>query len=236
MFHRVMASQTSMAGARTAGPFGTFEGLGPYREARVAQQTADEEAARTVLAPYIEPGERFVWLGRPRRGIVFSETDVILIPLSLLWGGFMVVWEVAVLLHASFLLAFAGLPFFALGQFLMWGRFVLDARRRAGLYYAITDQRLLIVGAGGREERMVSFPLVTPRTPQDIVFIEEMRGRGTLRFEALPVMEWPMDGVRAGGGLTPSFEHVRDARCVYERLSAAQRAANDVDQANALAV
>jgi hypothetical protein len=45
-----------------------------------------------AVQPELVPGESFVWAGQPKTSVVFHKEDAILIPFSLLWGGFAIVW------------------------------------------------------------------------------------------------------------------------------------------------
>jgi len=100
-------------------------------------------------------GEQVVWSGRPRQGLFFTPRDVLLVPFSILWGGFAIFWEYSVLsigakVHSRPPLFFAlwGVPFVLAGLFLIFGRFLLDAYVRKETIYALTNRRILISRSG----------------------------------------------------------------------------------------
>jgi hypothetical protein len=57
-------------------------------------------------------GERLLWSGMPRQGLMLRPTDALFIPFSLFWGGFAVFWESsAIIHHAPPLFVVWGIPF-----------------------------------------------------------------------------------------------------------------------------
>src|SRR5512140_3401643 len=107
----------------------------------------------------LEPGERVLWSGRPRTGLVLRPSDALQVPISLL-----ILYVFATQLrHASFrgpvdvLIAcviFVAVMYFAAG------RFFFDAYRRGKSAYALTSERMLI-RESALSDFVKSFPLNT---------------------------------------------------------------------------
>jgi len=94
-------------------------------------------------------GERLLWTGRPDPTRHFDRADLFLVPFSLMWGGFTIFWEIAVIRNGWGFGMVWGIPFVAIGLYVIAGRFFVKARKKRRTYYAVTDRRVLSVERGG---------------------------------------------------------------------------------------
>jgi len=98
-----------------------------------------------LLQAELSSGESVLWTGKPNRKVIFHTSDWLMIPFSLMWGGFAIFWETGVTREAWNFGTIWGIPFVLIGQYMIWGRFLYAAWRKDGIAYALTNQRLLVV-------------------------------------------------------------------------------------------
>ena len=163
------------------------------------------------------PGETIIWYGQPGQGFLLTPRDALLIPFSVVWGGFAIFWESSVVTSkAPPDFTIFGAVFVAIGLFFIFGRFLVDAWLRTRMAYALTDKRILILRWG----RWSSFKAVGLDRLPDATMSEGASGRGTIRFgEQGPF--WGV-GQRSVFGFwvasldpTPQFLAIEDARAVF---------------------
>lgn len=102
-----------------------------------------------VVRRQLSPGEQIEWVGAPDPNKRFTSADLFLIPFSLLWGGFAILWFVGATIGGGGFGLF-GLPFVAIGLYFMFGRFIYKANRKRRTTYAVTDRRILEIVRGLR--------------------------------------------------------------------------------------
>lgn len=173
--------------------------------------------------PYLLPGELVLWSGQPKQGLALSGRDALLIPFSLMWGGFAIFWNAMVWLapfdtgsggSAVWFFKLWGLPFLIVGLYLIAGRFFHDARIRKKLFYAVTDQRILVL----RGSKISSLDI--HRLPR-LELSEQRDGTGTLAFEG---SNMPWGGMNGFSWWLPAlssatqFFRIQDPRNVYELI------------------
>jgi hypothetical protein len=146
-------------------------------------------------------GERVVWTGAPYKGLRLTPRDGLLIPFSLLWGGFAIFWESNVVRKgAPVFFMLWGVPFILMALFVIAGRFVVDAWLRNCTRYALTNQRILIARSGP----FPKFTTLNLDSMSTVQFTPEANGRGTLRFGP----QLPMWGMNGFGAWVPAMDPV----------------------------
>ena len=147
--------------------------------------TVDESSQQAALQRYLLDGERILWTGQPDPRRLLSASDAIVIPFSLMWGGFALFWEAGVLGFLSdtpgpgSLFALWGIPFVVIGQYFIWGRFFYKRWDRRRTIYAVTSQRILVVKGSNVQSLFVK---QLPQLNQSV----RADGSGTIEFGANP--------------------------------------------------
>jgi hypothetical protein len=141
-----------------------------------------DDQTSALASGELQPGERVLWSGKPDSRRWLYPQDAVLVPFSVLWGGFAIFWEATVLLSSgprnSVILPLWGVPFVLVGLYMMVGRFFARRWVRRRTLYAVTDRRVIAIKPawrGGRHTSSVwlaSHPPVQKRIGRD--------GRGTV--------------------------------------------------------
>jgi hypothetical protein len=165
-------------------------------------------------------GKPALWSGRPPQGFLLRSSDALLIPFSLLWGGFAIFWEWGVTRATKSpppaMFPIVGGVFVVVGLYVMVGRFFHDAWRRSRTVYVLTEDRAVI--AIGQNARVVplsgaAVELQSGRGDDGVIWFGTPPGS----FMANP--SWPGSATK----MPPSFELAADARSVFEQILTAQR-------------
>jgi hypothetical protein len=154
----------------------------------------------------------FRWTGAPIQGLLLRRMDILAIPFSLLWCGFAIFWESAVIRSgAPFFFRLWGVPFVLVGFFIVAGRFFVDAYARAHTAYAVGDNAVYIV----RDGLVPSAMTLTANALSPLDLRRRADGSGTIIFgpPRFPYA-WSMWGI---GGRT-AFEGIPRVDEVYRLI------------------
>jgi hypothetical protein len=173
----------------------------------------------------LSSGEKVLWSGQPKQGVIVRGADAFMIPFSLMWGGFAIFWEASVLKSgAPGFFALWGIPFVLIGLYLIFGRFFFEAKQRARTFYAVTNERIIIV-SGVFNRKVKSLNL---RTLSDLSLSEGKEDEGTITFGGGSPLSSMFGGFSSWPGMEsqmgPRFELIVGARSVFETIRGAQRA------------
>jgi len=126
------------------------------------------------------PSERIIWAASPARFPVFDATDLVMVPFSLVWCGFMVFWEVQVFaMNGPTFFKLWGLLFLVAGLYLVAGRLVVRWLTLRGTVYTVTNRRIIVATTTLGFSRENSRYLDRLDPP---VLKESANGVGTIRF------------------------------------------------------
>ena len=178
------------------------------------------------MSEELSAGEKLLWSGRPRQGIFLRSNDIFLIPFSLMWGGFAIFWELSVLgLNPGIksansppvFFALWGIPFVALGLYIMFGRFFVDVAQRSKTAYGVTNQRVIIrSGIFSQDTKSLNL-----RTLSDVTLSEKRDGSGTITLgPSVGYYSWFAGAAWPGMSrrLPPRFDNIPDAKRVYDLI------------------
>lgn len=113
--------------------------------------------------------EYIIWSGQPDGSKIFSKADFFLIPFSLLWGGFAITWEMTVLgFDAPLLFKLWGLPFVAVGLYMIFGRFIYKAKMKKKTYYYVTNKRVISLKNSSRVQVEAEFITSLPAVNKSV--------------------------------------------------------------------
>lgn len=91
---------------------------------------------------YMIANERIIWKGKPDTKIRFSS-DLYTLVFGIFWLGFSLFWTTMVYASGGGMMTFFGLPFVAIGIYLVVGRPIHSAIKRKKTAYVITNMKII---------------------------------------------------------------------------------------------
>lgn len=172
------------------------------------------------LRSHLSDDENLLWTGKPKTGIIFNNYDYYMVPFSLFWCGFVIYWTYNAM-QIEFIFGLFGVPFVVIGLIIVFGRFIIDAKKRENTVYGITENRI-VIKSGIFSKNIESLNI---KTLSNLSLREESDGTGTITLGAEPMgtqfaegMDW-WPGVK----LAPKLRMIPNARSVYDRIVKLQR-------------
>ena len=164
--------------------------------------------------------EKILWSGKPKDGIFFKASDALMIPFSLMWGGFAIFWEMSVITtDAPIFFKLWGIPFVLVGLYMIFGRFLFEKKEREKTFYAVTDSRVLIK-SGLFNTKLTSLSL--QKLPE-LSITKKDNGFGTIEFVDSNILSSIGSFSPYKKDNTPKFEMIEDVQYIYNEIIRLQR-------------
>ena len=146
--------------------------------------------ATDSFAGHLSQGERILWEGRLGRGVILTFDDVMSFVIAPLWWGVALLFEYSLFRSGGPLASVIfGIPFGVYVLYIGAGRFFFDAWVRHGVFYAVTNQRILIV----RSWPVRKFTAVPLELLSNMTVSANITGRRTIRFGPAASIFWRED-------------------------------------------
>lgn len=114
----------------------------------------------------LEPGERILWQGHPDARVEWGEVVSFQSMFGIVFTAFAVFWiSMAVSMGGHFedglssIFPLFGVPFVAVGLYLVVGRLIHDAFRRRGTWYTLTDRTAFIAVTLRGQRKLERYPI-----------------------------------------------------------------------------
>jgi hypothetical protein len=168
------------------------------------------------------PRERILWTGQPIPYALLNKGDIFLIPFSFIWFG-IVLSSFRDMFKASSSMIFPSflIPalFLIVGFYMSIGRFIYLYLVKKKTYYAITDQRVLVLtNLFGKNLQAVYI-----KDLQNITKSENSNGNGTIIFGNQNNNSNQNSGLSFfnsyNGVNVPTFSNIKDVKQVYEKVN-----------------
>lgn len=185
--------------------------------------------AGAVMRDHLFPGEKLLWSGRPRQGLVLRPIDMFLLPMTLGWVGFAILWQLKLvdLQKSAPFLSIVGIPFVVVVLYFLVSRFLMDAKRRSNTCYGVTDGRIIISsGIFSLTRQSLHLDTLPEVSITESTSTKSTAGEGTISFGTSPygaVMAALPGFPGSSQNDLPRFEVIPDGKSVYEMILSAQR-------------
>lgn len=180
--------------------------------------------ALAVFQTDLMKDEKILWSGQPEPKLLCKK-DLFLIPFGLFFFCFSIFWILGAsgfLSGAHQLSAFGlfGIPFVLVGAYTLFGRFFVKSWKQKNTYYAVTDQRILILCTAPSRSLQTVYINTLPALNKSI----GSEGVGTIEFgnTSPRAAMYANSGMEFMGGMLaaePAFYDIKNVNSVYELIN-----------------
>lgn len=135
-----------------------------------------------IIQSELGSNEKLLWTGQPNKGLLWHSADYILVPFMLLWMAMPSYTLFSITTgqqKTTDPVEIAVLSLFtAIGTYMVFGRFLIDAWLRGRTYYGLTNQRVIVV-MQFFDKKVKSLDIAFP---YELEMVEKRDGSGSITF------------------------------------------------------
>jgi hypothetical protein len=166
--------------------------------------------------PLLKPGEKILWYGMPRQGLLIRDADMLAVPMSIMLLGFTLLIDFFAVTNPNLFTVASAVLFSGLFVYLGVLRFFTAANRRKRIHYCITTRRVIVMR--GKKRALSTLPL---RNIQRAEVTAEKDGSGYISFgNTNPVFPWLFGTFYSTSDQIAGLELIIDVEIVYAVLTA----------------
>ena len=177
---------------------------------RLSGQNRDIEALQYLETQVLLPREKIVWKGRPD-AVESAKVGLLKFFFGVFFFGFSLFWMYMAASMDGGLFALFGLPFAAVGFWMVSGP-ARNYLKSARTYYAITDQRVIILTRGGG----YSITTIPPDQMTDYKRTDRTSGFGNIQLKT--TVHHGRNGASASTEYTDGLWGINDIRGAAEAI------------------
>lgn len=185
-----------------------------------------------IIKQYFTDDEEVLWFSKPTMLKPFLRTDMILIPLTLFLGGYILWYSYVTFMQLlsgqNILFAFSGITFFLIGLYLVFGRIWYRYKRISKNFYFVTNKRVFVFNAL-RDIVTVNIPLNEAQTEafqHDLFLGDKHLGGDFIYGLGLDIFFWK------NVTETPGFYAIDDPKAVIKTMKRAKRNSRKTEAGN----
>lgn len=168
--------------------------------------------------------EHILWKGQPTPK-VFTRSDIVMIPISILWGSVVLFVGMFAFFSGSLVLIAFGAFFVFMVSYSIIGRILYRWWKRKNTYYAVTNKRVLVLTDLWNKNLQTAYINTIP------VINKSIRSDGTGSITFGNTSFWASVNESTGldfmgpsyGKEAPTFHDIKDAARVYETVTELRR-------------
>lgn len=161
--------------------------------------------------------EKILWAGQPETKFILKGGDVVLSIFGLVWTGFFSLFFLSDFITSGDIFEISiSIVFMLVGLYFLFGRFIIGNYEKKRTFYAVTNQRVLIITNMHKKNVQAKLidqiPVLIKTVHKDDI--------GTIQFDNL---QYSMNGESVEYIYPPTFQDIKNVNTIYKLINDLKR-------------